>query len=155
MLKLNVKGTEYNLKFGYRSFRRAGVLKEAVAMQRRMQEFGKKKKKPEEETAEEMEMLEEMFNLNSKLVLAALQKYHKEFRADYKNPESVSECEEKVDDLLDEYMDEEGAMDVGTMFAALLQELFSQGFLPRNGENPETKETNETDAATETEKNEN
>ena len=96
-----------------------------------------------------------MFNLNSKLVLAALQKYHKEFRADYKNPESVSECEEKVDDLLDEYMDEEGAMDVGTMFAALLQELFSQGFLPKNGENPETKETNETDAAAETQKTEN
>lgn len=141
MLKLNVKGTEYKLKFGYRSFRRAGILREAVAMQKKMQDMGKKKKKPEEETLEEIELLEEMFNLNSKLVLAALQKYHKEFRADYKNPESIMECEEKVDDLLDEYMDEEGAMDAGTMFRELLQELFSEGFLPKNGESPEeTKE---------------
>lgn len=150
MLKLNVKGTEYRLKFGYRSFRRAGILKEAVAMQRKMQEIGKKKKKPEEETIEEIEMLEEMFNMNSKLVLAALQKYHKEFRADYKNPDSIKECEEKVDDLLDEYMDEEGAMDVGTMFGELLQELFSEGFLPKNGENPEKTELDVIEEKTET-----
>lgn len=142
MIILNVKGTEYKLKFGYRSFRRAGILREAVAMQKKMQDAGKKKKKQEEETLEEIELLEEMFNLNSKLVLAALQKYHKEFRADYKNPESIRECEEKVDDLLDEYMDEDGAMDAGTMFGELLQELFSEGFLPKNGEHPEKSETN-------------
>lgn len=137
MLKLNVKGTEYKLKFGYKSLKNTNILKEVIQMQKKLQ--GAKEEEGSEEI-ENMEVLEEVLGTCSKLVLAALQKYHEEFRTDYKSVESVQACVEKVDDFIDDYMDEEDSMPIMELFNTLAEELFSDGFLSKKKETkPERK----------------
>lgn len=136
MLTLKVKDKEYKLKFGYKSFKKTKILSEAVAMQSRLESLDSKKKK-KGDLLSDVELIEDILQLVSKLVLAALQKFHAEFRVDHRDPESVRKSEDMADDLIDDYMDEEGAMDVMTLFGVLFQELFNEGFLPKNGENPE------------------
>ncbi len=133
MIVLKVKDKEYKLKFGYKSFKKSGILREVVAMQNKV-------KKPDdientEESAEDnIEVLEEVLELNSKLVLAALQKNHEEFRADYNNPDSVASIVDKVDDLMDDYMDEEDSMSIMELFNKLVDELFNNGFLSKKSD---------------------
>lgn len=143
MLKLNVKGIEYKLKFGYKSLKNTNILKEVIQMQKKLRDIkGADKESEESETKKEkeiteienMEIMEEILGICSKLVLAALQKYHKEFRADYKNPKSVQECIEKTDDFIDDYMDEEDSMPIMELFNALAEELFNDGFLSKKQE---------------------
>lgn len=124
---LKIKGKEYNLKFGYKSFRKSGILKEVVTVQKKLENS-------EEGQDKDIESLEEVLNLTSKLVLAALQKNHEEFRADYENPESVRKCTDKVDDLLDNYMDEEDSLPIIDLFHSLVDELFNNGFLSKKSE---------------------
>lgn len=131
MLKLNVKGTEYKLKFGYKSLKNTNILKEVIQMQKKLHDA---KGEGGGEEIENMEVLEEVLGICSKLVLSALQKYHEEFRADYKNPESVQACVEKVDDFIDDYMDEEDSMPIMELFNTLAEELFSDGFLSKKQE---------------------
>lgn len=130
MVVLKIKNKDYKLKFGYKSFKKSGVLREVVAMQNEL----KDSKEDSEDGTGNIELLEQVFEANSKLVLAALQKYNEEFRVDYNNPESVQECIEKVDDLMDDYMEEEDAMPVMDLFSALTNELFNNGFLLRKSE---------------------
>lgn len=135
-MKLKVKGTEYNLKFGYKSFKNSGVLKEVVSMQKKIRET-----KAEDENADAMEnieALEEIFDVTSKLVLAALQKNHEEFRADYSDSDSVKSCIDKVDDLIDDYMEEDDSVSIMDLFTELTQELFDNGFLSKKSEKLET-----------------
>ena len=139
MIKLKIKDREYKLKFGYKSFKKSGILREVVAMQ-------KKIKKPESdevlengeaaaESAEDnIDVLEEVLELNSKLVLAALQKNHEEFRANYDDPNSVNAVVDKVDDLMDDYMDEEESLSIMDLFQKLVDELFNNGFLSKRSE---------------------
>lgn len=132
MITLKIKGKEYNLKFGYKSFKKSNILNEVVSMQ-------KKIKNPNENTGENtaesamenIEILERVLELSSKLVLAALQKYHEEFRADYKREEEVQKIIDKVDDLMDDYMDEEDSMSIMDLFMTLTEELFNNGFLSK------------------------
>lgn len=131
-MKLTVKGTEYNLKFGYKSFKNSGVLKEVVSMQKKIRET--KAENEDSDGLENIEALEEIFDVTSKLVLAALQKNHKEFRADYSKPETIQECIDKVDDFLDDYMEEKDAMPITDLFEELVQELFNNGFLSKKSE---------------------
>ena len=155
MLKLNVKGTEYKLKFGYKSLKNTNILKEVIKMQKKLQ---RTKGEDGREEIEDMEVLEEVLGICSKLVLAALQKYHEEFRADYKSTESVQACVEKVDDLIDDYMDEEDSMPIMELFNTLAEELFSDGFLSKKKETkPEKKilEMKAEEDETETQKTEN
>lgn len=121
MIKLRVNGQDYNLKFGYKSFKRSGILKEVLEMQNAMNA-------PDDEF-DNIAALDQVFEITSKLVLAALQKNHEEFRTDYGNNQSVEECIEKVDDLLDDYMDEEDCMPIMELFHTLAEELFENGFL--------------------------
>ena len=129
MLTIKVKDKEYKLKFGYKSFKKSGILKEVVAMREKAK--NNENTEAEEDATNGIEMLEEVLELNSKLVLAALQKNHEEFRADYKNPDSVNEIIDKVDDLMDDYMDEEDSMSIMDLFNALTDELFNDGFLSK------------------------
>ena len=128
MITLKVKDKEYNLKFGYKSFKKSGILKEVVGMRKKLSGAGS------DDDTENIEALEEVLELNSKLVLAALQKYHEEFRADYSNPDSVQAVVEKVDDLMDDYMDEEDSMTIMDLFTTLTDELFNNGFLSKKSE---------------------
>lgn len=155
MLKLNVKGTEYKLKFGYKSLKNTNILKEVIQMQKKLRDT---KGEDGSEEIEDMEVLEEVLGICSKLVLAALQKYHEEFRADYKSTESVQACVEKVDDFIDDYMDEEDSMPIMELFNTLAEELFSDGFLSKKKETkPEKKvlEMKTEEAEAETKKTEN
>lgn len=133
MIKLKVKDKEYKLKFGYKSFKNSGILKEVVDMQKHLRGTDNDKEEEKSET-DNLEAISDVFELNSKLVLAALQKNHEEFRADYKNPDSINECVDKVDDLLDDYMEEPDSMSVMTLFEKLANELFDNGFLSEKSE---------------------
>ena len=144
MLKLKIKEKEYKLKFGYKSFKNSGILKEVIEAKKMFEQFGAENT-DEEDVSEEsagldnIEMLEKVFGINSKMVLAALQKSHEEFRVDYKNSNSVQEAIERVDDLMDDYMDEDDAMPIMDLFNALVEQLFDDGFLSKKSEKPETE----------------
>lgn len=130
MITLTVKGKDYKLKFGYKSFKKSGLLREVVAMQKKARGGDNE----EDSLDSNLEMLEEVFELNSKLVLAALQKYNEEFRVDYDNPKSMQEAIDKADDFMDDYIDEEDSMSVTELFNTLVNELFNGGFLSKKSE---------------------
>lgn len=133
VITLKVKDKKYKLKFGYKSFKNSGILKEVVAMQAKAR--GNKEENEQEKDAEnQVELLEEVLELNSKLVLIALQKYHEEFRVDYENKEEMNILIDKVDDFMDEYMDEEDSMSIMDLFNELVDELFNSGFLSKKSE---------------------
>lgn len=139
MVTLKVKDKEYKLKFGYKSFKKSGILGEVVAMQVKARENKTENAKLQERDAEnQVELLEEVLELNSKLVLVALQKYHEEFRAEYEDKEGMKKLIDKVDDLMDDYMDEEDSMSIMDLFNALVDELFNNGFLSKKSEKLET-----------------
>lgn len=131
-MKIAIKGTEYNLKFGYKSFKHSGVLREVLAMQKKIRES--KEETEETDSFDNFEVVEGIFDITSKLVLAALQKNHKEFRADYNNPDSVQKCIDAVDNLIDDYMEEDDAMSIMELFQGLTEELFNNGFLSSKSE---------------------
>ena len=140
MIKIKVKEKEYSLKFGYKSFKKSGILHEVVAMQKKMKENGG------EDAEGNIDMLEKVLDLNSKLVAAALQKNHEEFRAEYGDEESEKKVINMVDDLMDDYMDEEDSMSIMDLFEKLMEELFDNGFLSKKSESLE--ESLETQDAT-------
>lgn len=146
MTTLKVKDKEYKLKFGYKSFKKSGILREVVAMQKKIKKPWKEEEEAESNAEDNIEILEEVLELNSKLVLAALQKNHEEFRADYENPELIEKIIDKVDDLMDDYMDEEGSMPIMDLFSALTEELFNNGFLSKKS--PKLEEAAEKQDAT-------
>lgn len=136
MITLKIKGNEYNLKFGYKSFKKSNILHEVVSMQKKIKNpnentDGNTDGNTAESAMENIEILEQVLELNSKLVLAALQKYHEEFRTDYKSEEEVQKIIDKVDDLMDDYMDEEDSMSIMDLFTTLTEELFNNGFLSK------------------------
>lgn len=135
MIKLKVKDKEYKLKFGYKSFKKSGILKEVVAMQTKARESKEESGQEQEKDVEnQVELLEEVLELNSKLVLIALQKHHEEFRIDYENKEEMNSLIDRVDDFMDDYMDEEDSMSIMELFNKLVDELFNNGFLSKKSE---------------------
>ena len=134
MLTLMVKGQEYKLKFGYRALGKSGILKEVTAMQKSINDRRKENEDEEEQGNAMLDMLGDIFDLNSRLVLAALQKYHQEYMVDYDSPASVKNGVEKVYDFMDDYMDEEDSMDIMTLFTELMNDLFNSGFLSKKSE---------------------
>lgn len=137
MITLKVKEKEYNLKFGYKSFKQSGILREVVSMRKKIsgtKENADADTQNEDDGLENLEILEEVLELNSKLVLAALQKYHEEFRTDYKSIDEVQTIIDKVDDLMDDYMDEDDSMSIMDLFTTLTEELFNNGFLSKKSE---------------------
>ncbi len=131
MLKLKVKEQEYRLRFGYKALGKSGILKEVTAIQDAINE---KKKDEEDDESSMMDMLGDIFDLNSRLTLAALQKHHKDFEVDYDSNDSLKAGIEKVYDFMDDYMDEEDSMDIMSFFSALMNELFDSGFLSKKSE---------------------
>lgn len=125
MITLKVKDKGYKLKFGYKSFKESGVLHEVVEMQKKLQDA---------KSENGIEALEDVFELNSKLLLAALQKYNEEFRVDYNDKEAVQMYIDKVDNFIDDYMEEENAMSIMELFSTLSEELFNNGFLSKKSE---------------------
>ena len=139
MLTLRIKEKDYQLKFGYKAIGKSGILKEVVAIRKMLAD--KKKDIPdgtEEDGSEMVDMIGDIFDITSRLVLAALQKYNPDYRVAYDSPVSVNAGIEKVYDFMDDYMDEEDSMDITTLFSELVNELFNNGFLSRKSEKLET-----------------
>lgn len=129
MLKLKVNDSEYTLKFGYRVMAKTGLLKDVINMRNF---FGTDDE--ENRTDEIIERMPELIELNTKLVLAGLQKYHDDFRVDYDDSNSVKEGLEKAIDFMDDYMDEPDAIPVMDLFAEMVNELVDNGFLSKKSE---------------------
>lgn len=134
MLTLRVKGQDYKLKFGYKALGKSRILKEVTAMQKALNDKKKESEDEDEQSNAMLDMLGDIFDLNSRLVLAALQRYHQEYKVDYDSQESLKNGIEKVYDFMDDYMDEEDAMDIMTLFTELMNDLFDSGFLSRKSE---------------------
>ena len=128
MLKLKVNEKEYQLKFGYRVMAKTELLKDVVKMREMFSE------KDDESTEEVIEKLPELIELNSKLVLAGLQKYNDEFKVDYDDNNSVKAGLEKVYDFMDDYMDDPNSMPVIDLFGEMVSELVDNGFLSKKSE---------------------
>lgn len=129
MLKLKVNDSEYTLKFGYRVMAKTGLLKDVINMRNF---FGTDDE--ENRTDEIIERMPELIELNTKLVLAGLQKYHDDFRVDYDDSNSVKEGLEKAIDFMDDYMDEPDAIPVMDLFSEMVNELVDNGFLSKKSE---------------------
>lgn len=123
MIILNVKGKEYKLKFRFNIYCDSGLIQEVSEMQKRQQQKAKSAK-TNSDMSENVESLQGVFELTSKLVLAALQKYHEEFKVDYNKPETINTMLGKVDDFIDDYLDEPDAMPVIDLFNELTNEFF-------------------------------
>ena len=129
MLKLNVKGKEYILRFGYKVLAKTSLLADVV----KMQDIFKVGEDPDNENDSMLENLPKVIEINSNLVLAGMQKYNDEFKVDYDDPASVKEGLEKVYDFMDDYMDE-GENTVIDLFTQMVQELTNSGFLSKKSQ---------------------
>lgn len=124
MIILNVKGKEYKLKFHFNIYCDSGLIREVSEMQKKQQQKAKSSAKANSDMSENVESLQGVFELTSKLTLAALQKYHEEFKVDYNKPETVTAMLGKVDEFIDDYLDEPDAMPVIDFFNELTNEFF-------------------------------
>lgn len=155
-MELRIKDKSYKIKFGYKALAQSGVLQRAIAIQSELADRDKKAKAEEEEKknrenfpeynvdemgnpieeddseniSEYFEIIEKMMNILPCMLLAGLQKNHKdEYRVDYSDENDVKDKIDKVVDLLDDYMDEDDSEDITDLFATLTNELFASGFL--------------------------
>lgn len=115
MMKLFVKDKEYKVRFSY------GVLMKEKLI-RRLMDFSE---------VEEQNRFEELIQITAELLLAGLQKYHKnEFGYDTES-EKGSRIEQMYD-LMDDYEDESTAekeQNGYELYNSLQEELFKNGFL--------------------------
>lgn len=163
MIELKVKDKTYKIKYGYKALAQSGVMKQVISVQtdlternKRLEEEEKEKERlknfPEYNTdemgnpievedddsgnvSEYFEIIEKIMNILPSLILAGLQKEHKdEYKVNYSNQEDVEDKLDKVVDLLDDYMDEDDSKDVMDLFDEFTTELFESGFLFKKSE---------------------
>lgn len=133
MITLSVKGVEYKLRFGNKALAKSGILKDVVNIRSEISLMSKKRGKSDFDTENvSLSMIDELFNINVKLILAAMQKYNDDYKVDYDDENSVKAGTEKVYDFLDDYMDEPDSMDAVTLFSAFVTDLLNSGFLPKD-----------------------
>ena len=134
MLKLKAAGKEYTIKFGYRVLAKTTLVQEVIRVQNMFSEKNNENEDKDENEENERiaENLPSLISINSRLVLAGLQKCHKEeFGTDFDDQDSVSAGLEKVYDLMDDYMDEEDSLPIFDLFGTLVSELTDNGFLSK------------------------
>lgn len=151
MLKIKVKDVEYKIKFGYKAIAKSNVLKDIVALRKKFSTNPKDEDdtdqnenedntdqgedntdqiKEEDNTEKYIEMIDEILDLTSRLLLAGLQKYHSDvFGYDPDDPESVKNAKDIIENFIDDYIDEEDSMELMDLFTALQDELMNNGFL--------------------------
>lgn len=123
MLKLNVKGTEYNIKFGY-----APTVKTRLISRVAEKEAGGG---GEETENNGLSKIEDVLLFLPEILLIGLQVFHKdEFGFDYDTGEGKAEKLEKAFEIVDEYVnDEDAEMDAMELYQALEMEMLKNGFL--------------------------
>lgn len=144
MLKIKVKDVEYKIKFGYKAIAKSNVLKDIVALRKKFSADPKDEDdkdqnenedntdqiKEEDNTEKYIEMIDEILDLTSRLLLAGLQKYHSDvFGYNPDDPKSVKNAKDIIENFIDDYIDEEDSMELMDLFTALQDELMNNGFL--------------------------
>lgn len=120
-MELKIGKKTYKLQFGYAVVARGGITKKLLDMQDMFDENN--------EQANLSDGLEKMMGTLDELMLAALQKNHAdEFGYQVRTGNGHDEALEKVDALLDTYLDQEDA-DPMTLITDLTEELENNGFL--------------------------
>lgn len=124
MLKIKFGETELSIKYGYEVTAKSGVLKKLIAVD----EMGLGEKKDEKEV-DMAGALDAIMSLLPELVLAGVQKFHKdEYGYNYLTGEGKEEQLDKIYALLDDYFDTEDA-DFQELYGDLQEELLNNGFL--------------------------
>lgn len=124
MLKIKFGETELSIKYGYEVTAKSGVLKKLIAVD----EMGLGEKKDEKEV-DMAGALDAIMSLLPELVLAGVQKFHKEeYGYNYLTGEGKEEQLNKIYALLDDYFDAEDA-DFQELYGDLQKELLDNGFL--------------------------
>jgi hypothetical protein len=124
MLKIKFGETELSIKYGYEVTAKSGVLKKLIAVDE--MSLGEKKDEKEVDMAG---ALDAIMSLLPELVLAGVQKFHKdEYGYNYLTGEGKEEQLDKIYALLDDYFDTEDA-DFQELYGDLQKELLDNGFL--------------------------
>lgn len=124
MLKIKFGETELSIKYGYEVTAKSGVLKKLIAVD----EMGIGEKKDDKEV-DMAGALDAIMSLLPELVLAGVQKFHKdEYGYNYLTGEGKEEQLDKIYALLDDYFDTEDA-DFQELYGDLQKELLDNGFL--------------------------
>lgn len=163
MIELKIKDKAYKVKYGYKALAKSGVLKQVISIQTELADRNKRIEAEEEErknkenfpeyntdelgnpieveeddsenVAEYFDLIEQIMGILPSLILAGLQREHKdEYKVNYSDEEDLNDKLDKVVDLLDDYMDEEDSLDVTDLFGNLTDELFNSGFLFKKSE---------------------
>lgn len=119
MKVIEIKGKKYNLKFGYRSLYKTGILKKLQGAQ---DIFSKKSKDGP------FEKVEKLMDVTAEAFLIGLQKYHKE-EFGYTTDEEKDYMIDKVCDLFDDMEENDDELGILEIFAMINDELVEQGFL--------------------------
>ena len=124
MLKIKFGETELSIKYGYEVTAKSGILKKLIAVD----EMGLGDKKDEKEV-DMAGALDAIMSLLPELVLAGVQKFHKdEYGYNYLTGEGKEDQLDKIYALLDDYFDTEDA-DFQELYGDLQKELLDNGFL--------------------------
>ena len=119
MTTLVINGNEYKIKYGYEATARCGVIEKVNKLEEVLN------------SAENMEIadLNKLLQILPELLLAGLQKFHKdEFGYNYVTEEGKSDALNKVYELVDDYFDSDDA-DIIDLFNLLTEEMVQNGFL--------------------------
>lgn len=120
MTTLTINGNEYNIKYGYKTVARCGVIKEITDLEDLMDKGEDMK----------IEDINAVLAALPKILLAGLQKCHNdEFGYDYDTGDGEQEALDKAFDLVDDYFDENEDKDVIDLFNILTEEMTKNGFL--------------------------
>ena len=124
MLKIKFGETELSIKYGYEVTAKSGILKKLIAVD----EMGLGDKKDDKEV-DMAGALDAIMSILPELVLAGVQKFHKEeYGYNYLTGEGKEEQLDKIYALLDDYFDTEDA-DFQELYGDLQKELLDNGFL--------------------------
>ena len=124
MLKIKFGETELSIKYGYEVTAKSGILKKLIAVD----EMGPGEKKDDKEV-DMAGALDAIMSILPELVLAGVQKFHKEeYGYNYLTGEGKEEQLDKIYALLDDYFDTEDA-DFQELYGDLQKELLDNGFL--------------------------
>lgn len=117
-MKLKIGEKEFNIKFGYKP-----TLKERI-----ISKFVNFSNITDKDGNTNLEKIEDLMLFLPELLLVGLQAHHKDFRYDYDSGEGKSEQLDKTFELVEEYMDSEGA-DAMILFNQLQEVLLQDSFL--------------------------
>ena len=117
-MKLNIKGKEINIKFGYKPTLKERIISKTVKFSNFSDKDGNV----------EMEKIEDLLLYLPEMLLVGMQVHHKEYRYDYETGEGKEKQLDKAFVLIEEYLETEGNSAL-TLFNSLTESLQEDSFL--------------------------